>query len=266
MTRTAISPRLAIRYLAHVAESIDQVDQAGRAEPSFSGLPRLVNVGYYAGGMSTTRMMILGLVQLDAAGARLRRAPRAGELERRRVGQRRSPGRSTTRCASSPRRGCCARSATEQVGAPAGPHHVRDHRRRARTSSRRCCAGYWWELAASRPTRSWRRFAFLPALPRGGGGRRRCATGRRLLRAGVEHARGALDQRSGCATTSRPTWAGCWSWRIGAARGRDRLVRAGRRAASSRECRTCRDVAIAGHATGVDDAVETSDRVIIKLD
>ena len=176
-----------------------------------------------------------GAGPVDAARARLRRAPRAAELERRQVGERCSPARSITRCASSPRRGCCG--GRHRAGRrPPGAHHVRGDAEGGATSSRPCCAALVG--AARAPVDPFAAaFSFLPALPR-----EEAAAALRnranLLRAGVESMRASLDvgldaqEQAGARglDVRAVVWPGPrrrWPGASGSPSG------------SSRECRTC---------------------------
>ena len=169
---------------------------------------RLVNVGYYDRGMSTTRLMILGLVQLDAAGARVRRAARAGELAAPTSGPTSRPVRSTTRCASSPTEGLLEEVATEQVGG-----------RPARTTYRITPKGDGRVRGAAAPVLVGVRAADRPVpgrlrIPAGaaaGGGRRRAAQPGPAAAGQRRHAPVRPGQRVDAPVEAGPRRRGCSS-------------------------------------------------------
>ena len=204
-------------------------------------------------------LMILGLVKWmqPVHGYDVRREleswrPTSGPTSRR--------GRSTTPCASWPRRACWrrwrpSRSARGRRARRTGS------RPRATPSSRSCCGGTGGSY--QQPIDPFLAgFAFLPALPR----REAAAALRnraRLLRAAADSAAGSRSPASGCGRPSRPTWRGCSSCRGRPARGGDRLVRAGRRRGSRAVPPVSR-----GHADLVRRAghADRDDAEIIKFD
>ena len=141
MTRTAISPRLAMRTLrtscAPPGRSTDG-SRIGRPRSRTLTIAQcgdavtgLVKFGYYACAVSTTRMMILGLVRwmqpvhgYDVRRELLSWRPTSGPTC--------SPARSITPCASWPRRGCSRRSPPSRSRQVDGEHcdgegEFRDH-------------------------------------------------------------------------------------------------------------------------------------------
>ena len=171
---------------------------------------------------------------VDAARARLRRAPRAAELDADKWANV-QPGSIYHALRKLAEEGLLREVATEQVGArPARTTY--EMTPRARTSSRPAARPTGGSIA-SRSTRSRRRSPSCPRC-RGRRRRRRCATGPGCCAPATR--RCAPRAESDWMRKTKPTHVG-WMFELWSARAEAEiaLVRADRRRGSSPVCRTC---------------------------
>ena len=141
--------------------------------------------------MSTTRMMILGLVRWlePVHGYEVRRELISWNVEE--LGEHRSPARSTTRCASSPRRACSRRSAPSRSAA-GRPARRTGPRRSGGRSSTGCCASTGGSYR--QPVDPFAAGVLVPARAAAAGGGRGAAQPRRRAARHVVQMREALDR------------------------------------------------------------------------
>ena len=197
----------------------------------------LVKLVYYACAVSTTRLMILGLVSWmqPVHGYDVRSELMSWSVE---SGPTCSRGSIYHALRKLTEEGLFEEVATEQVGArPARTTYRADAKGRARVRGR-CCAATGGSTT-SRLTRSWPAFAFLPALPRAEAAaalRNRAS----LLGPGVDLCAPRWPSDWVRYEQAGRTWAGCSSCGMARAEAEVALVPADRRRGSRpARARTC---------------------------